>query len=433
MWLILVGRTSAKEIFCMFKKLLIMVAFMVAANILGVVSSNSASAMVSAMDNLSKVTICHASNSASNPYEQITVDLSAVDGVGNNDHSHHTGPVAYSSTQAQQLKSLEINWGDIIPPTSVNPTVLNWDSIGKAVYYNNCNYPKTAAASISVLDATCYKGQKLVYGPIANAIFSGTANGTYGLHSYLVTATASSSALFFTNQTPGTTMTFSGTLSGPLTGPQCDTPVEAAPVTFINPSCSEDGQYVIHGHYTIPISTGIDYQIDSITVAAGTYNAASGTTVTVTAVAQPGYKIDEGKSVWSWTFSTPENCPQVPNKPDDIVTTNTSSSVNCSTKLVTTITTTSTTTFSLQEDVWVANAPVITSDSTNRTATADELTTCPSVTTVVGQGSAGGSTITQLPYTSGNGTLATVLTLSATATAATVMSVLARRVLSRRV
>ncbi len=35
------------------------------------------------------VTICHVTNSASNPYVLITVDVAAFDGEGTNDHTHH--------------------------------------------------------------------------------------------------------------------------------------------------------------------------------------------------------------------------------------------------------------------------------------------------------------------------------------------------------
>ena len=36
-----------------------------------------------------KVTICHVTNSPTNPYVIITVDVAAFDGEGKNDHSHH--------------------------------------------------------------------------------------------------------------------------------------------------------------------------------------------------------------------------------------------------------------------------------------------------------------------------------------------------------
>lgn len=86
-----------------------------------------------------KVTICHRTDSVTNPYNQITVDADAADGSGQNDHSHHTGPVATSQAVAQALKNAHIKWGDIIPPHD-NYAGLNWTTGGQGVYNNGCNY-----------------------------------------------------------------------------------------------------------------------------------------------------------------------------------------------------------------------------------------------------------------------------------------------------
>ena len=55
-----------------------------------------------------KVAICHATNSESNPYNQIEVSQSAVDDRG---HANHTGPVWYAGA-----KDAGVAWGDIISP-----------------------------------------------------------------------------------------------------------------------------------------------------------------------------------------------------------------------------------------------------------------------------------------------------------------------------
>lgn len=78
----------------------------------------------------------------------------------------------------------------------------------------------TATASVSTIDATCEVGETLVYGAISNATFnaSSTANGTTGPAAYSVTADAVANAKFAGDQT---SVIFTGTLDGKLTGTDC--------------------------------------------------------------------------------------------------------------------------------------------------------------------------------------------------------------------
>lgn len=426
---ILVGRTSTGRCIVMLKKIVTVAAFIITASIMGVASSHTAGAESNYYEHhpQQQVMICHAKESKDDPYSRMSVNTNDIDGIGGDrDHRNHTGPVAYSPAQVDHLMNQHISWGDIIPPTTLRPAGSNWTDEGKAVYNRGCDYPKVATATVEIMNATCDKGQKLIYGLTRNASLSGTPNNTYGPQDYTVIATASNDALFMTDHSAMRVLTLQGTLSGPKSGHQCDIPVRATPVEFIDPTCDS------YGHYTIPQKTGVSYQINGSTVAAGTYDVPAGTTVTVTAIAQQGYKFKgEATTLWSHTFSTPEGCAQTPDKPNDIITTNISSSINCSTKIVTTITTTSTTTYSLVDNEWVANEPVVTTSSTDRNATVDELNTCPSDNTGTGLGSTAGP-VAQLPYTSGSGTPANTLVLSAIAATATGMSLLARRILSRR-
>jgi len=73
-----------------------------------------------------KVTICHATASATNPYVVITVDIASI--VGDSGHGHSG-----------------VNVGDIIPPITVDGVVVyagnNWNDTTHAFLDNGCATP----------------------------------------------------------------------------------------------------------------------------------------------------------------------------------------------------------------------------------------------------------------------------------------------------
>jgi hypothetical protein len=83
-------------------------------------------------------TICHATNSDTNPYVVITVDASSIQEANNslaklyNGHGDHDGPLWSAESKADHEK-----WGDIIAPFSYTSKGKTVDYPGSAAYWAN--------------------------------------------------------------------------------------------------------------------------------------------------------------------------------------------------------------------------------------------------------------------------------------------------------
>jgi hypothetical protein len=94
-----------------------------------------------------KVTLCHATDSATNPYVQITVDEhSIVDGG----HGRHEGPVFSPGATAK--------WGDVIPAFDLGPQAayggMNLDPSGQALLDAGCTAPTGAPTTTTTTTST---------------------------------------------------------------------------------------------------------------------------------------------------------------------------------------------------------------------------------------------------------------------------------------
>lgn len=87
-----------------------------------------------------KVTICHATNSATNPYVSVTVDYNSI--VRGPGHDGHNGGVATSVAHATQMKNDKQRWGDIIPAIAEhNYAGKNLTTEGRTILANDCKFP----------------------------------------------------------------------------------------------------------------------------------------------------------------------------------------------------------------------------------------------------------------------------------------------------
>lgn len=91
-----------------------------------------------------RYTICHATNSATNPYVMITVDYNSI--VKKAGHDGHDGPVAASEAVAADMKSNKISWGDVIPAIAEHDYAgKNFTTEGILLLNNDCEMPTVTA------------------------------------------------------------------------------------------------------------------------------------------------------------------------------------------------------------------------------------------------------------------------------------------------
>lgn len=121
------------------------VGWLVVAGLLGAALIAPSAALATKPDPGHKVTVCHATNSDTNPYVVKSVDI-ASSGYVKGGHSDHAGPI-WDAT----LKAKHISWGDIIPSYTYGTFSypgLNWTAQGQAIRNAGCTIPK-ATKSLS--------------------------------------------------------------------------------------------------------------------------------------------------------------------------------------------------------------------------------------------------------------------------------------------
>jgi uncharacterized repeat protein (TIGR01451 family) len=93
---------------------------------------------------IKKHTICHATNSTTNPYSGHEDTINPSGSGVLNGHLDHTGPVPTSQADLEQMKDDHIQWGDIIPPFEWDGQTysLNWTDAGQAIFDNGCAVPQ---------------------------------------------------------------------------------------------------------------------------------------------------------------------------------------------------------------------------------------------------------------------------------------------------
>lgn len=158
------------------------------------------------------VTICHRTNSVTNPYVVETVDPDSVDGDtgndnGQGDHTTHTGPVFDPDVNYPAPHNGD-QWGDIIPLHD-NFAGLNFDADGQAIFENDCEVPSSptnTSTPTATLTPTPSPTDTPIDTPTTNPSTNTPTRTNTPTNTPTATATATSTPVTLVTSTPTATV-----------------------------------------------------------------------------------------------------------------------------------------------------------------------------------------------------------------------------------
>ena len=185
-----------------------------------------------------QVTICHRTNSDSNPYVVITVDYSGADGSlvhdsGNGDHTNHLGPVFDFDNQPPPPHN-EDQWGDIIPPydwagdehhAPGSYPGLNWTAQGQAIWNAGCGQPTTTSQTTT---ATSTATSTTTSQTTTSQTTTSQTTTSQTTTSQTTTSSAATSGSQTTSGASSTTVAATGGVSGVTGAPATPPPTSTA-------------------------------------------------------------------------------------------------------------------------------------------------------------------------------------------------------------
>jgi hypothetical protein len=198
-----------------------------------------------------QVTLCHATDSYTNPYVSVTVDVASVQFEG---HDGHNGPVFYPEIPKHE------QWGDIIPPFDYGAAGSyagkNWTAAGQAIWNAGCTVviPTTTTTTAPTTSTTEAPTTSTTEAPTTSTTeaptTSTTAPPTTSTTEAPTTSTTDPSTSTTAPNDPTTSTTIAGETSTSTTKPSTVTTEGTASTTVPASSTTVGSAKVAHGTTT---------------------------------------------------------------------------------------------------------------------------------------------------------------------------------------